>query len=242
MFNNIFGNKFGNTCIVDLKQGDVNGDKIVDTIFLTGDKPFGENSLFVENITLVIQDGRTCAITKVPLEFNAGYFPRLFIADFTGDGIDDIKVSIDSGGSGGYVFYYIYSFAGNMLKLLFDFNKLNERYSYEVIFKDYYKVHVINTTLNKVYIIDISNKDPEYLSEIYDSDGILISPVKGEVLPLGGLFPIVIDEKSGVYDLYAKQRIIGRFNADTLGYVNTLLRWNNEIFELFSQDVSVIGK
>ncbi len=241
MLNNTIENKFGNTRIVDFKRGDVNGDKIIDNIFLTGEKPFGENSLFVENITLVIQDGKTGMIIKVPLEYNAGYFPRLFLADFTDDKIDDIKITIEAGGSGGYVFYYIFSFANNILRLLFDFNEFNKRYKYTVDYQDYYKVNVVNTTLNKKYIIDISNKDPEYLSQIYDSEGKLIEPIKGEVLPLGGLFPIVIDEKSGLYDLLAKQRIIGRYNADTLGYVNTLLRWNGQMFELLNQELAVLG-
>jgi hypothetical protein len=45
-----------NTTLLDMKQGDVNGDGIIDNVYLYGNKPEGTGS-FADNITLVIQDG-----------------------------------------------------------------------------------------------------------------------------------------------------------------------------------------
>lgn len=86
--------------ILDYKQGDVNGDGVIDTVYLMGDKRKSSQSPFVENINLVVLDGATRRYSRVPLKENAGYNPTLFLGDFTGNRVNDIVVYIDSGGSG----------------------------------------------------------------------------------------------------------------------------------------------
>ncbi|ABR49120.1 conserved hypothetical protein [Alkaliphilus metalliredigens QYMF] len=227
-----------NAMIVSSAWGDVNGDGIPDHVYLTGVKTI--DSPFIQKITLVIQDGRTGMMSYVPLKSNAGYNPTLFLGDFTGDGIKDILISIASGGSGGIMFYYIYSYVCNTPKLLFDYNVFNEAYKYQVIYKDYYKVEVINVTEGIRYVIDISTRDQDYLNEIYDAEGKLKSPIEGFVNPLSGLYPVVFDS-DGVYELLAYQRISGRFAADALGYVLTTLKWNGRKFALVNQSVAIGG-
>jgi hypothetical protein len=123
-------------------KGDVNGDRIPDNLYLTGTKT--TSSPFIQNITLIIQDGRTGKIMRVPLSENAGYNPRLFLGDFTGNGVDDILISIDSGGSGGMMYHYIYSFINNRIRLIFDVDAYNNEYEYEVTYED-----IIDTITSK---------------------------------------------------------------------------------------------
>lgn len=226
--------------ILDFKQGDVNGDGISDNVYLVGERPYGTESPFVDNITLIIQDGKTNAFTRIPIKENAGYNPTIFLGDFTGDSVSDILISIDSGGSGGYAFYYIYSFIDNNPRMIFDFEKFDQIYKYDVIYKDYYEVEVISNNNDKKYIIDIKYKGKEYLSEIYDKNGKLKEPIEGWVNPLGGLYPIDF-QRDGTYELYASQRIAGRYNADGLGYVQTSLEWNGNDFIPFFQTVGIFG-
>lgn len=215
--------------LLNIKYGDVNGDGVKDKVSLYGNKPDGPTSIFTDNIILVIQDGKTNFVYIVPLEYNSGYNPTIFLGDFTSDKVDDILISIDSGGSGGYTFYYVYSFIGNNLKKLFDFNIFNNYLPYDVTYKNYYKVSVVNKNSKKEFLIDISNKDKSYLMDLYNKDGTLKKPTSGSVSVLSGLYPIDFD-RNGVYDLYAMQRIIGLYNADGLGVLQTTLVWNGKNF------------
>jgi hypothetical protein len=224
--------------VVYFAKGDVTGDKIPDNVYLTGTKT--PDSPFIQNITLVVQDGRTGAYKSVDLSENAGYNPTLFLGDFTGNGVDDILIRIDSGGSGAFTYDYIYSFVNNNPQMIFDFNVYNEQFQYEVNFQNNYKVKVVSKINNLTYLIDISLRDPEYLSEIYDANGKLKNPIEGFVNPVSGLYPVDFDS-NGVYELTAYQKIAGRYNADALGYVVNTLAWKENRFNLQNQNVVISG-
>lgn len=225
--------------IPDYKEGDVNGDKIPDKVYLTGNQ--AQASSFVQNITLGIEDGRTGLSYSILLDTSSGYNPTLFLGDFNGDGVFDILVSIDSGGSGNMQYHYIYTFLNNRPKIIFNYEEFNNAYKYKVVYKDYYLVDVINTTLDTVFTLDITYKGQEYLSQIYYENGRLIKPLEGWVNPLGSLWPVDI-ERDGAYELFAIQSIAGRYNADTLGVLQTLLKWNGYKFAVFYQFVAIYGQ
>lgn len=225
---------------MDWKTGDVNGDGVLDTVYLYGQLD-GSPGIYADNITLVIKDGWSNKSTSVQLENNAGYNARLFLGDFDQNNIADIMVSIDTGGSGGYGLFYIYSFRDNLLQEIFNVDKYNYDYAFEVNYADYYKVRVESARLNLLFIIDVSEKGLDYLSQYYDKDGLLIKPVQGEVLDLGALNPIITNTPSYNYDLLALQRIIGTTNADTLGYVENLLTWEDTQLVSRRLVVSIFG-
>ncbi|MNP58796.1 hypothetical protein D3C76_1537440 [compost metagenome] len=95
--------------------------------------------------------------------------------------------------------------------------------------------------LDVLFTIDISNKGYDYLSQYYNENGKLKQPIKGEVLALGALYPIVTNEKSMGYDLLAIQRIIGTSNSDTIGYVENLMTWNGTQFTSLRLSVAILG-
>ena len=215
--------------LIDSKVGDVSGDGIPDSVMLYGNKS-DLSEIYMQNIVIVIEDGGTKEIRAILPEQNAGYNPTLFLGDFTGDGVKEIKVSIDSGGSGGYGYHYVYSFIGNQYREIFNFDSYNMEYQFRVDYLDQYKVSIGNEQYDKLFLLDISDKDEEYISQLYHEDGTLITPVQGEVLALSALIPFVMDEKDNIYGLTAYQRIIGVTNSDTLGYIENTLTWNGEQF------------
>jgi hypothetical protein len=185
---------------------------------------------YTKYITLVIQDGRSNQISTINLQNNAGYNDKLFLGDFSNDNILDILVSIETGGSGGYGIFYIYSFSNKIPRLLFDVEKYNNSYPFKVNYDDFYKVGVGSSSLDLLFTLDISYKGFDYLSQLYDENGKLKQPVKGEVLAAATLYPIVTNRKSISYDLLVFQRIIGTSKSDTLGYIENLLTWNGTQF------------
>lgn len=239
MNNYPFNANISQSNVVAFVRGDVTGDRIPDDVYLTGVKT--SDGPFIQNITLLVRDGRTGTSKGVTLPGeNAGYNPTLYLNDFTGDGVYDILISITSGGSGGITYYYIYSFVNNDPMLLSDYNVYNEGYQYEVTYRDYYKVEVISEKNNAKYLLDILYKGPEYLNEIYDPNGKLKSSISGFVNPLSGLYPVDFDANK-VYELLAFQRIAGRYNADSLGFIQNILKYENSRFVLDRQFVAILG-
>jgi hypothetical protein len=234
----MFQNDYYFSNIVASAIGDVNGDNIPDYVYLTGIRT--PDSPFIQNITLVIRDGKTGIKQSRKLESDAGYNPTLFLGDFTGDRVSDIQISIASGGSGGIMFYYIFSDVNNQLKILFDYEDFNNKYNYKVTYQNNYQVLVENIELGSKYIIDITYKGNEYLSEIYTPDGQLKAPIEGWVDPLSGLYPVDFDG-NGVFELLGYQSISGRYHADRLGYVQSILTWDGREFSLQRQYVAIFG-
>lgn len=122
---------------------------------------------------------------------------------------------------------------------MFDVEKYNKKYKFNVNYEDFYKVSVGNPQLDVLFTKDISYKGYDYLSQYYNDNGKLKQPVKGEVLALGALYPIAT--RSMGYDLLALQRIIGTSNSDTLGYVENLMTWNGAQFTFSRLSVAILG-
>ncbi|PWV97373.1 hypothetical protein DFQ01_12115 [Paenibacillus cellulosilyticus] len=224
--------------IVASAQGDVTGDGVSDNVYLTGVRT--ADSPFVQQITLVVQDGSSGRVTHTRLQDNAGYSPSLFLGDFTGNKVNQILVSINSGGSGGIMYHFVYSYLNNVATIIFNYKAYNDLYQYTVTYKDNYKVEVVSKLNKMKYIIDISSRDKEYLGEIYQTNGKLKQPISGFVNPLSGLYPVDFDGNK-VYELLAYQKIAGRYNADALGYVLNTLAWNGNQFALSNQNVAIFG-
>ncbi|WAA12707.1 VCBS repeat-containing protein [Fervidibacillus halotolerans] len=224
--------------IVAFSTGDVTGDGICDYVYVTGVKT--TESPFLQKIMLIVQNGKTGMLTPVSLKNDAGYNPSLFLGDFTGNGVQDILIGIATGGSGGIMNYYLYSFLGNYPQLLFDDDSYNDVSQFEVNYLDDYKVKVFSKWNEETYLIDLTLRDESYLNEIYDSNGNLKQPIQGFVNPLSGLYPVDFDSNR-VYELLAYQKIAGRYNADTIGFVLNTLGWNGKRFTLENQFVAIIG-
>ncbi|CQR47121.1 hypothetical protein BN1058_01412 [Paraliobacillus sp. PM-2] len=224
--------------LVTYAVGDVTGDGVIDYVYLTALKT--ADSPYLHRITVFVQDGRTGAVCSVVLPEDSGYEPTLFLGDFTGNRVEDIFISVPTGGSGGIYNHYIYSFAAYTPRLLFDSALYNQQYQYQVTFQDQFKVSVLSEENGLFYIIDISTRDQSYLDEIYDKEGKLKEPITGFVNPLSGMYAIDFDY-DGIYELLCYQKIAGRYNADALGYVMNTLGWQHNRFILERQHVAIHG-
>jgi hypothetical protein len=55
-------------------------------------------------------------------------------------------------------------------------------------------------------------------------------PIRGDVLAVSEIMPLIQNEDINAYELLAYQRIIGPINSDTLGYIENVLSWDGEEF------------
>lgn len=227
------------TYILDFKQGDVNADGIADSVYLVGHKT-GPDEIYADNIFVIIKDGRTNSTSRIPLANAGGYNAQLFLGHFTSKQKDDMLVSIDTGGSGRYIAAYLYTIQQNRPILLLDSDSFERNSMYTATFENNFKVAVTNEYGNKTFIIDVSSKRKMYIDAgIYNEFGKLLKPTVGGVLALGALFPLVNDY-NGLYQLLAYQRIIGIYNADNLGAVQTYLKWNGKKLDVDRVEVSIM--
>lgn len=222
--------------IIAAAYGDLTGDGVQDTAYLTGTRRTG--SAAWQDIRLEIVDGASGKLTRLALAPDTGYEPRLFIGSMTARGRGDVLVSVDSGGSGGIASYAIFAYMDGAYRRVFDTEAYNAASDYSVTFQDQYVVRAQSP--GTVYLIDISGRDEAYLSEIYDENGALRQPQAGWVDPVSLLIPADIDG-DGVLELMAWQRISGLYHADALGdFINTLA-WDGQRFALSGQTVGILG-
>ncbi|MDN4494639.1 FG-GAP repeat domain-containing protein [Ureibacillus aquaedulcis] len=225
--------------IVASQVGDVTGDGFLDWVFLVGSKQ--QDSPYITKIQLMVKNGRTNQVQAFILPESAGYDPTIWLGDLTGNGIKDIFIAIDSGGSGGIIFAYVYSsIQGKMIKI-FDSVQYNERHPFKVQYANNYKAEVYSENPRKKYTLDLQNKGNEYLNVIYNADGTLKQPIEGWVDPVSALYPVDL-ARNGKYDLLGMQQIAGRYHADGLGYVENLLHWNGREFLIVRQTVAIYGE
>ena len=225
--------KFDGAYLWDEEIGDVTGNKLLDKVYITAINPRDETE-FADDIKLIIQDGDTAAKTEIKIPANSGYRPNLELRDLTGNGVEDILVSIFGTGSGEDVYFYAYSFENQEVKTLFDYDDFNTKNKFDVDYMDGYKVKVISKLANKEYIIDISNKCPSYLNQLYNSNGTLKASLKGEVSVLNAAYPIDISNNN-TYVLMCYNRVIGINLLDVLGQIQTYLKWDGLRFIPISQ-------
>lgn len=186
---------------------------------------YSDSPIYLNNISIrAIIDGSIYDIT--PAE-TSGYNPTLFFGDFTGDKINDIFINTNSGGSGGFTYNEIFAFdfTDNSYKSVF--NNANYLKDIDVSYQDFYKV--VATSSTEVKVFDISKKPVDYLADLYDKNGKLKEKTTGFANMVSNCYPIDIDF-NGVYEIMLRQKIAGLYNADTIGYIDTIYGYDNGSF------------
>ena len=218
--------------VIYTQNADVTGDGVLDAIFLNG-RSRSDNPEFYEEVVLGVRDGRSGQTYFQSLApDNAGYNPRFMLCDFNKDGILDILSSIDSGGSGAFVYNKLVTVRGGQFQQLFNVAVFNTEFRGQAVYLNDYRVEVTIPRLGIRYMIDVKDRKELYQGKIYSEDGRLMQPTMGEVSDLNVLYPTQDGKYCG---LLALQRVIGLFGADTLGYLETNFRWGETGFVPVSQ-------
>ena len=155
-----------------------------------------------------------------------GYNNKLSIGDFSGDKVNDVLVTIPCGGSGGYVEHRIVTFVGEP-KIIFGETE-NKGIVITGDFIDGFRVELTEETTKRKAIVDLSNKKDIYIkSNFYDASGKLLRQQTVSISPMEEMDPIDV-ESDGIYEIRGVQRVIGIYNADTVAYIYSIWKYENQ--------------
>lgn len=198
---------------------------------------FENKGLYATNVYVAVSDAKTgAALTEIHPETNSGYSPAITLADFTGDGVKEIFLGMDSGGSGGFGYYYIYALSGDKTQTLFDYAE--QKNEYVANYADGYKVNVTFLPTEDVFTIDISDRGAEYLGVLYNSDGTLKKPVAAEVSAVNTVLPFFVNYDRR-YNVLVMRRITGLYNADSFGYTQDFMSYEDGNFSTYFRTVAI---
>ncbi|WP_152396714.1 hypothetical protein [Paenibacillus guangzhouensis] len=110
------------TVLLDQQLIDVNKDGVLDMAYVVGTRE-DNKSAYSLDINLIVVDGKTAKIMNANIIGFDGYMPYInFAGDFNGDKANDIMLTADTGGSGGYITSRIVSFYNNTPKVILSDN------------------------------------------------------------------------------------------------------------------------
>lgn len=227
-----------NTFILDLKKEDMNNDNILEDIMLIGYKKEGVLSHYSEDIEIIVRDGENNKVHRYPIgDIRSGYGARLFIGDFNGDRFPDILSMLQIGDKGELSVYSLISVDKNKFKPLFNQKSFYMGLNFDIAFVDEFKISIFNKELSKFYTLDVKKKKYSYVEcGIYNEKGETKHCTKGKCSSFEELTPIDIDN-DGIYELKGIQRITGLSDTDTLGFVKSIWKFNEDEIKLKSLEV-----
>ncbi len=179
-----------------------------------------EGKLYRENIEIrVTNEGEEIVVSP---SVDIGYSPNIFIANFLNNGLEQVLYSVESGGSGGYSFYEMFSFYGGKAKSIFNSNDFNP-----TIEASYLENNIIQINYQgKTLYLDSSSSGCSTHEDcrLYISDVNTIFPY----------YNIALDR----YYLQVLQKIYGGYEANNFGYITTYLEINDDGYKILNIGVS----
>lgn len=208
--------------IIDLKQGDINGDSKPEAIIL-GAIP-DEYDYYTSMCLIVLDNDSGQYKSYTTFEYNRGTIntANINLSDYNNDGISDVRLNMPSGGNYGYSGCAIYSDINDNLQLMdrTNFNGTNEEqniFSLEVLKNHFMK---ISSTFNdSAYTVDLSS----------DSDCMNFVKEGNTIEPYIGYGPNYKEIKGSDGSNLLEESVLlsGTYHSDTVAQVNTIYKYDN---------------
>ncbi|MGL4336845.1 MAG: hypothetical protein ACRCST_08110 [Turicibacter sp.] len=209
-------NKF---IIISTAFGDVDHDLFCEKVTLSGELEENDSQYMNKIQLTILKHDNKKNVFDLDIE---GYQFHLFLGNFSDDKKNQILITGESGGSGGYAIARLYQVEGNQLKVLLDEESIAKQLTYQATYLKGGGARVICEETKKKYIIDIRKNFSNYLALVYDKQGNILPEITPDVSFPNTIYPILLPYKD-YYSLQVQQRIIGVSNADTLGAIQTVI-------------------
>lgn len=212
--------------IIKRRYKDITGDNEKDQVFLVGQRLSEPQSPYYSKVEIIVYDVDQKKYYLTTDEKFSGYEPKLELFDFTADNTKDIYIEANTGGSGGIYNHLIVTFTNNSLKIIFDESN-NRGLSIEGKYMDDFKAVLEIKQLNKEIELDLNFNKEQYLNEdIYNKKGEILKEIKPFTYPFVQ-FEIIDYDLDNSFELRGIQRIVGAYGADTIGYLITILKYED---------------
>jgi hypothetical protein len=159
----------------------------------------------------------------------------LHFADFTDDGISDIFVTVETGGSGGTINAFAYSFKNGQIKNL----HVPSGVPVTAQFINGYRAKIKIPGQAAVYL-DVSARKAEYEKLGLYKDGVVNEATELMVDPFSSwkIIPL-LNNKNGLAGI---QRVSGAYHADALVDIHSVWEYKDEKWQLIQASVKPITK
>jgi hypothetical protein len=212
-----------NEMTVNVYKKDVTGDGKKDTITLKA-IPFSPDALFLKQIWA---DINTSEGSKIRIDYEGGYEPKIQFVDLNHDGIKDMLYSSATGGSGGLYNVALHTLADNKLVDI----GLPEPLTIQAQFEDDYQASITFVDTNQSYTVDLRDRKEDYDRLGIYTNGTLNEPMELMVLPYAFFEPTKIIGKPGK-GLKGYQQISGAYKADGIGTATSYWYYENDQWNL----------
>lgn len=222
-----FDNNNEKQLVLTEEKEDISGDGKDETIVLTG-IPYEEGAAFLKEIQLQItgSNGKTYAI-----KLESGYEPAVTFVDLDHDGVEDLLISIPSGGSGGITNYSLFTFKDFQLKEIAAPDPLTITSQ----FLDHYQASITIDNTGQSYNFDLKDRKKDYDRLGIYHKGKLNEPRELMVDPYSTLKPIIVKDNS--YGLKAIQQVSGAYHADGIAFIESTWYYENGKWNLLDTKV-----
>lgn len=197
-----------------------------------------KDGIYYTNVRIEILDDSGNVLTVIKPKTNSGYNPNIMLPEFLGDGTQQVFLSLESGGSGGYGFYYVYGFKDKNLKVMFDYEKFGKENAFVGKFLDGYRAEIKAIGKPDLYMLDLSKKPQDYKDMIWNARGKLLKPVAVNIGGVNTVFPY-FNSSEGRCQLNVYQKATGVAEAYALGYINSQLSYGEQGFEVYFQTMNI---
>lgn len=210
--------------VINYAIGDITGDGINDMAIAIGEKEVLE-STEAENISLVIYDSSNTQYSKLDLKkFNGESF-RIELADFTGNGVNDIMIV---GVDGDDYVARIVTLSDNQLVEIFK-PKDNKGLRFTCELLDGFKVNIVNRKYNINNTVEL-DKTFWTNASVYEESGKLI--VKDERPQTTGFINIELVQLSDAMGIKTTQRIIFGDKLNIIDEITCIFKYQDGKWQL----------
>lgn len=222
--------------IIDYKRGDITGDGVKDYVYIV-------SSLYNKGLNkhyLVLKEGSSNKVLRYALEDN-NYNFQVNLEHYRDKDKLDILVRSIGECFGGCVSGKIFTYEGGELKEIFNTENFFKENKISAIYKDDYKVEILNFERNKKYLVDIKDNFKYYLDFVYTKDGKVREGK--ERINISGVWGCNSYYAMGskTASLSIVQQVIGQATTDILCLIESTLNWNGEKFFISDEMVNLKG-